>query len=98
METYLSENTVKMALILDAVSPRRGNKWRFSDGSTSFSADLADQAFLQKIENGERFGKGDVLNVEMQIAQTRTGHKITTQHTVLKVLDHRSGQEQKNLF
>lgn len=97
-ETPLSENTVKMALILEAAVFKDGNKWRFSDGTTSFSADIADQAFLQHVENGERFGKGDVLNVEMLIAQTRTGQKIATQRTVLKVNDHRPGQEQKRLF
>lgn len=97
-ETPLSENTVKMALILEAAVFKDGNKWRFSDGTTSFSADIADQEFLQQVENGERFGKGDVLNVEMLIAQTRTGQKITTQRTVIKVLDHRPRQEQKGLF
>jgi hypothetical protein len=97
-EMPLTENTVRMALILEAAVFKDGNKWRFSDGTTSFSADIADKEFLQRVEDGERFGKGDVLTVDMMIAQTRTGQKITAQRTVVKVEDHRPGQEQKGLF
>ena len=97
-ETPLTENTVRMALILEAAVFKDGNKWRFSDGTTSFSADIADKEFLQRVEDGERFGKGDVLTVDMLIAQTRTGQKIAAQRTVIKVEEHRPGQEQKGLF
>lgn len=97
-EVPLTENTVRMALILEAAVFKDGNKWRFSDGTTSFSADIADREFLQRVEDGERFGKGDVLTVDMLIAQTRTGQKINAQRTVIKVEDHRPGQEQKGLF
>ena len=97
-DTPLSENTVRMALILDAAVFKDGNKWRFSDGNASFSADIADLEFLQRVEQGERFGKGDVLSVGMLITQTRSAQKISTRHTVLKVIEHRDRKEQQQLF
>lgn len=97
-EMPLTENTVRMALILEAAVFKDGNKWRFSDGTMSFPADITDQTFIQRVEDGERFGKGDVLTVDMLIAQTRTGQKISSQRTVVKVIDHKSGQEQPRLI
>ena len=56
--TPVSDNTAKM--IVTIISPvfQEGNKWRFSDGEVNFNAAIADDAFLQMVDRGERFGKG----------------------------------------
>ena len=41
------------------------------------------------MNNGERFGKGDVLTVEMRITQTRAGGRIEAQRVVQRVIEHR---------
>lgn len=87
-----------MALILVAPVFQDGNKWRFSDGGATFPAAILDEEFLSRVNNGERFGKGDVLQVELKIVQSRTGCKISVERQVLKVIEHRiSGQQQQLL-
>ncbi len=97
-ELPVSDNIVIMALILVAPVFQDGNKWRFSDGATSFAAAIEDTAFLARVNDGERFGKGDVLNVEMRITQTRTASKITTERAVLRVIEHKAASRQHPLL
>ena len=97
-ESPVSENVVTMALILVAPVFQDGNKWRFSDGSASFAATIEDETFLVRVNNGERFGKGDVLTVEMRIVQTRTASKIGVERTVQRVLEHREAAQQQPLL
>lgn len=97
-ESVVSENLVTMALILVAPVFQDGNKWRFSDGSASFSAAIEDEAFLARVNNGERFGKGDVLTVELRITQTRTASKISADRVVQRVIEHRESAQQQQLL
>lgn len=99
-EQPVSENIVTMALILVAPVFQEGNKWRFSDGSgtAAFPAAMEDANFLSRVNDGERFGKGDVLTVEMRITQTRTAGKISTERAVQRVLEHRAAAQQQSLL
>jgi len=97
-ESPVSENVVTMALILVAPVFQDGNKWRFSDGATAFSAAIEDKAFVAKVNAGERFGKGDVLTVEMRIVQTRSANKISLDRIVQRVVEHRQAATQQNLI
>lgn len=94
----VTDSTIKMALVIEAPVFKDGNKWRFSDGTSSFFADILDLEFLARVDAGERFGKGDVLIVALRITQERSGLKITAERSVVKVLEHRQGQEQHKLF
>jgi len=85
----VSNNTVTMDLVLVAPVFQAGNKWRFHDGASAFSAAIEDEAFIARVNNGERFGKGDVLTVEMRITQTRAGGRIEAQGVVQRVIEHR---------
>lgn len=99
-EAPVSENLVTMALILVAPVFQDGNKWRFSDsaGGPAFAAAIEDGAFIARVNDGERFGKGDVLTVEMRIAQTRTGSRISLERTVQRVIEHRVASRQQSLL
>ncbi|MCK0510925.1 hypothetical protein [Aromatoleum buckelii] len=97
-EALVSENVVRMTLILVAPVFQDGNKWRFSDGATTFSAAILDEAFLERVNGGERFGKGDALEVEMLIVQTRSASKISLDRSVLKVIEHREAAQQTRLL
>lgn len=95
----VSDNTNKM--ILTVVSPvfQDGNKWRFSDGGSSFAASILDGDFLMRVDKGvERFGKGDVLEAVVRIVQTRSGQKVSVEREVVQVLRHINPHEQTPLL
>ncbi len=94
----LSDNTFRM--IVHVVGPvfQDGNKWRFSDGERSFNAAMLDGNFLMAVNSGERFGKGDILDVDMRAVQTGGGVKTSLERSILKVHRHLSPQEQTQLI
>lgn len=94
----ITDTTVEMTLIIEALVFKEDNKWRFSDGQASFYADILDREFLAKVDAGELFGKGDLLRVALRITQQRAGIKISTERAVLKVYEHRRGSEQYGLL
>lgn len=70
---------------------KEGNKWRFSDGSTSFFAEITDTDFLARIESGdERFGKGDVLIVDLRRIQSITDNGLKLEYVLEKVREHKA--------
>lgn len=86
-------DTVSQGVLLQIESAvfKDGNKWRFSDGDRAFFAELADAEFMARIEVGtERFGKGDVLVVDLRRVQTVTDTGLRSDYAVVKVHDHRS--------
>ena len=89
-EESLSVNVLKdQVLIIESAVFKEGNQWRFSDGSTSFAAVISDVVFLRRVEDGERFGKGDHLVVDLAIEQTRLGDKISTRREIVLVKQHK---------
>lgn len=97
-ETPLFDTTIKAALVIEAPVFKDDNKWRFSDGSGSFYADISDAEFITRVNNGEAFAKGDSLIVEMRIQQHRQGEKLLTEKTIVKVIEHRSRPSQGGLL
>lgn len=68
-----------------------GNKWRFHDGSSPFFAEIEDADFIARVEAGtERFGKGDVLVVDLRRVQSITDTGLKVESTVEKVIEHRA--------
>ena len=68
-----------------------GNKWRFSDGSNSFFAEIADEAFRARIDSGdERFGKGDVLVVDLRRIQSITDTGLKSEYIIDRVREHKA--------
>jgi hypothetical protein len=93
-ETPLFDTITPTALVIEAPVFKDGNKWRFSDGSSSFYADIADTEFLALVDSGEAFAKGDSLIVDLRIVQQRQGERIMTDKTIIKVKEHRRRQGQ----
>jgi hypothetical protein len=94
----VTDQTLKMVLMLEAAMFKDGNKWRFSDGQQSFFANIEDKAFLARVDGGERFGKGDLLTAQVRISQEQAGMKLTAERTVVKVIEHKSGPRQLSVF
>jgi hypothetical protein len=68
-----------------------GNKWRFSDGSNSFFAEIGDEPFRARIDSGdERFGKGDVLIVDLRRIQSITDTGLKSEYVIDRVKEHKA--------
>ncbi len=78
---------------LQLLSPnfQEGNKWRFTDGSASFFAKIADQKFLDAVNGGRRvFAKGDIMQVKMrETKRVDLGGSMSSEKEILLVLSHR---------
>lgn len=85
----LSEQVVEMNLQLVNIAFREDNKWRFSDGSTSFYAQVVDQDFLNKVRRNEAFSSGDILKAKLRRIQSLSGETMKTEYVLLEVLEHR---------
>lgn len=91
-EADVVSDTVSRGVLLQIESAvfKDGNKWRFNDGASSFFAELGDAAFIARIESGlERFGKGDLLIVDLRRIQSVTDNGLKLEYTVDRVLEHR---------
>jgi hypothetical protein len=88
------------ALLKVATANFEKGKWRFSDGGTKFSANIADPVFQAKLDSREEgFYKGDVLHVMLESEQTESANgRIQTKYTIKEVLEHRKTGEQQFLL
>lgn len=91
-DAVVVSDTIAQNVLLEVESAvfKDGNKWRFNDGSAPFFAEITDKVFLAKIEAGERFGKRDVLIVDMRRVQVITDNGLKVEQEVVKVHEHRS--------
>ena len=81
----------RVLLQVESAVFKDGNKWRLSDGSSTFHASIADTEFIQRVESGgERFGKGDLLVVNLRRIQSITDSGLKTEAIVEKVIEHKA--------
>jgi hypothetical protein len=90
-EEPLDELEMEQSLQIVSISFQDGGKWRFSDGNSTFYADILDEEFTEKVhKNQASFSKDDVLKVRLKRKQSLLSGSIRTDYTILKVIDHRS--------
>lgn len=96
-ESDVVSDTVSHGVVLQIQSAvfKEGNKWRFSDGSNTFYAAITDPVFLGNINQGQaRFGKDDILVVDLRRIQLMTDNGLKTEYSVEKVLTHKARPQQ----
>ncbi|CAN7679625.1 hypothetical protein LJR039_005444 [Pseudorhodoferax sp. LjRoot39] len=96
-DAEIVSDTLSAGVLLQLESPvfKDKNKWRFNDGATSFFAELADPEFVRAVELGEeRFGKGDVLVVDLRRVQSIVDAGLRLEYVVVKVHEHRAPLQQ----
>lgn len=96
-EEVLGDEEQIMNLQLVTVAFQEENKWRFSDGASSFYASVFDERFIERINFGEPFSKGDVLRARVKKRQWLAGENIRAEYQVLEVLEHRRAHAQLSL-
>jgi len=99
IDTPLVESESTIGLAIESPTFKEGNKWRFFDGQNSFYAEVADEEFLAKVNDGrERFGKGDILIVRMKTTQVSALETLKIERTILEVIKHKIGYHQQPLW
>lgn len=87
----LSDTTASGVILkIESAAFKDGNKWRFTDGSRSFFAAIEDQDFLTRIDSGEeRFGKADMLVVDLRQLQYAIDGELKSEYRIVRVIEHR---------
>lgn len=97
-DEVIEEHTYITSLQAVSVVFQEKNKWRFSDGTNTFFAEINDIVFAQKVQNNDiSFAKNDIFKVELHTKQTLTAKGIKTEYIVNKVIGHRSAARQLQL-
>ncbi len=85
----LLSTDIKMGLQIESPTFVEGNKWKFSDGQNSWFADIQDENFLTRVNQGtERFGKGDILVAMVRFSQSTSGGTLKMDRSVIEVIEH----------
>lgn len=87
--------TNRLALSIRSLAFQEGNKWRLFDGQNVITATIADTDFIARVDrNMVRFAKGDLLICEVRTVQVQGVDGLKTEHTVLRVVEHRPAPDQ----
>lgn len=97
-ELPAEESEVEMLVDVAAPAFPVNNKWRLSNGMAgSFWATIGDGAFLNRVNAGEPFRKGDSLRCRFKVTRTHTPLGLQLEHHVIEVLQHVARGEQLRL-
>lgn len=96
-EDTLTEQVARMGLVIESLSFKDGNKWKMWNGSESLSYGMEDENFIARVNTGEAFRKGDILICDVRVRQTHTGGVLKLQRAIIRVHEHKVGQDQPPL-
>lgn len=76
-----------------------GYKWRFTDGTNTFTASMEDAVFVKRLDNSEIvLSKNDTLRCVIEETQQLAGSQLKTDAKIIHVKDHISGARQLRLL
>ena len=97
-EEKIEEHEIIAVYSIHSLSFKEDNKWRLSDGTTTFFVTIKDDEFLRKVdENLIYFSKGDLLKLKLKVTTWETKDGLKTEYEALAVLDHKSAARQIKL-
>ncbi|MDD2785932.1 MAG: hypothetical protein PHS79_03500 [Patescibacteria group bacterium] len=97
-EELMGETISEKSLQIISPTFQEGGKWKFSDGTASFFADILDYEFIEKVQKNEiAFAKDDLLTVQLKTKQSLANGQIKADHSIIKILKHRSAAVQIKL-
>lgn len=100
-DVTLTSNIAKCIVMIETAAFFKDSaRWKVKIGEqNSAFVTISDPEFLAAIDRGtERFGKGDVLLVELESKQTLSNGKLILSHNIRKVFEHKTSAEQLSLF
>lgn len=95
-EEQLEQSERAVALRPVAVAFTEGNKWRVTDGESTFWVTVEDQRFITRVQSAqESFASSDILRVRLRTSQWRTvDGSLRTEHYIEQVIEHVRGPRQ----
>lgn len=100
-EEETSVETLRREALLKIVTGQfeEGYKWRFTDGTNTFTATMEDPTFLNRLDSSEIFlSKDDTLRCVIEETQTLAGNRLKTDTAIVLVKEHISGARQLRLL
>ncbi len=92
------DDTRRIAFSIRSLAFQEGNKWRLFDGQNVITATIEDRDFIERVDaNLVRFAKGDVLICEVRTIQYQGREGLRTEHSVLRVVEHKPAPTQMPL-
>lgn len=94
--TETSRNLVIFKLVFDP-----GYRWQFYKEGRKISAIIKDDAFMKRLDDGEKFAKGDVLVVDLEVEQKvdkTINTYVDSRYTITRVIRHIPRAQQGNMF
>lgn len=88
-------------LIIVGLSFESGARWSFMYNGFKISIPVKNSALMKRIDNGERFGKGDAIKVKLRRVQKYNKEYRAYENKAYKILEfieHIIPSEQKELF
>jgi hypothetical protein len=88
-QELLLDETRRQAFSITTLSFKEDNKWRLTDGQSTFLVAMKDVAFQRRVDNNEvSFAKGDVLLCDLRTIQWQVQSGVRTEYEVVKVIKH----------
>ena len=89
LQELILDETRTQAFSIISLAFREGNKWRLTDGQSTFSVSMTDKDFQHRVDNNElAFAKGDVLVCDMRTIQWQTIQGLKTEYEIVSVNRH----------
>lgn len=99
VDELINEQVSIVSLQIISASFIDSNKWRFTDGSLTFHAEILDEDFLKRVNSSEEvFAKNDILKAKVKFIQWLTNKGMKSEYSILEVIEHRSSHRQIDIF
>lgn len=96
-----TDEVVDAVLTIIALNFEPGSRWQFMYNGFKIQMTVKDDALMRKIDEGERFGKGDAIHVKMKIMKrynpTYKAYENKS-YKIVEFLEHIEVPRQKELF
>lgn len=97
-ERIIDEDTT---LVIVGLNFEKGSRWQFMYNGFKISVPVKDDALMQKINEGDRFGKGDAIKVKLRRVQRYNKDYRTYEnksYKIIEFMEHIIPQKPLNLF
>lgn len=95
------EETVEAVLTIIALNFEPGSRWQFLYNGFKIAVTVKDDALMRKIDEGERFGKGDAIRVRLRIIKRYNQQYKAYEnksYRIVEFLEHLEIPQQQKLF
>lgn len=100
-DTFYLQEIVDARLTIISLNFERGNRWQFMYNGFKISMIVKDDALMERIDEGDRFGKGDSIRVKMLIVkQYNPAYKAyeNKSYKIIEFIEHILSPIQGRLF